>query len=468
MDLRLTRRAVAASACAGALTATIGATVKGQESASPVASPAPVTASFPDTPAGAQLAWVLAVLNGDEPIPDETTVRNHFDEVILGLVPAAQLIATFEQLKAQMAPVTLVEFGGIPAPLGLDALLEAADGTRLVVSMTVGREAPYLITGLVFLPADQEATDITALGDWSELEAALADAGPEVAIFAAEFNADGVATPVHELNPESAMPIGSAFKLYVLGAVAGAIERAHLAWTDEIEVTEDVVSLPSGVTQNELFGTSLPIDELARRMISISDNTATDMLMHTVGREACEAALEELGNSVPERNIPFLTTREMFTIKLSDPALLEEYVAGDADERRELLEMIDGQPMPPVENVLSWDQPIAIDTVEWLATMEDLSRAMIWLWQASERPGLEPIRKILTLNPGVPADPDVWPVIAFKGGSEVGVMALSWLMERADDRLFTYAVTVSNPNAPIDEQMVVVKAAGAFPLLAEA
>ncbi len=71
-------------------------------------------------------------------------------------------------------------------------------------------------------------------------------------------------------------------------------------------------------------------------MISISDNTAADMLIEAATREACEAALVTQGNSDPERTMPFLTTRELFTLKLSDDqALLTAYIDADIDERRD-------------------------------------------------------------------------------------------------------------------------------------
>jgi hypothetical protein len=179
--------------------------------------------------------------------------------------------------------------------------------------------------------------------------------------------------------------------------------------------------------------------------------------------------LEPIGNSVPERNMPFLTTREMFTIKLGNPELLASFEAADTGERRVLLESrVTGMPLPTVEQAATWTNPIAIETIEWFATMEDLGEAMAWLWSASDRPGLEPIKEILMLNPGIPLELDAWPVVAFKGGSETGVMALSWLLERGDGERFTFAVAVSDTERALDEQAVIGAVAGAFALLESA
>jgi hypothetical protein len=157
----------------------------------------------------------------------------------------------------------------------------------------------------------------------------------------------------------------------------------------------------------------------------------------------------------------------MFLLKLSgDTERLNAYTAGDLAERREILATMHEEPLPALANAIDWTEPIAIDSIEWFATMPDLARAMVWLWGEAEKPGLEPIRSVLTLNPGVPFDDGIWNSVAFKGGSEVGVMALSWLLERKDGRTFTFACAVNNPEAAIPENNIALAAAGAFPLLA--
>ena len=65
-------------------------------------------------------------------------------------------------------------------------------------------------------------------------------------------------------------------------------------------------------------------------MISVSDNTATDMLINLVGRSAVEAALTATGMASPALDRPFLTTREIFILKLDQwPALAKRYIAAD-------------------------------------------------------------------------------------------------------------------------------------------
>lgn len=421
------------------------------------------------TPAGQQLAWVLSAINGDIPIPTTEELTARFSPSMLGAVSVEQLQEVFQQFHDLYRPLAIVNIDPNSTDFAQVALLEARDGSQLIASIQVAEAEPHQILGLNFEAYNAPPEEIAPLANWAELEAKLAGVAPSYAIFASEVLADGSLEPIHAVDDGEFLAIGSAFKFYVLGAIAQKIFSSEAAWEQLLTVTSELKSFPSGKTQNELDGTQIAIEELATRMISISDNTATDMLLDFATREACESALAELGHSDPERTIPFLKTKEMFLLKLSgDAERLTAYIAGDTTERRAILTAMAGESLPALAEVMDWTKPIAIDSIEWFATMPDLARAMVWLWGEAEKPGLEPIRDVLTLNPGVPFDDTVWSTVAFKGGSEIGVMALSWLLERKDGRTFTFACTVNNPDAPIPENDVALSAAGAFALLAEA
>ena len=79
---------------------------------------------------------------------------------------------------------------------------------------------------------------------------------------------------------------------------------------------------------------------------------------------------------------------------------------------------------------------------------------MVWLHEAASTPGLESVRDILSINPGIPFDERVWPFVGYKGGSEKGVFAMSWLLERHDGRLFFLAVILNDGTRRIDETRV--------------
>jgi len=58
-----------------------------------------------------------------------------------------------------------------------------------------------------------------------------------------------------------------------------------------LTITAQLKSLPSGELQTKPDGTQISVQDVATKMISISDNTAADMLISLVGRPAVEAAL---------------------------------------------------------------------------------------------------------------------------------------------------------------------------------
>ncbi len=114
---------------------------------------------------------------------------------------------------------------------------------------------------------------------------------------------------VDSIDPATAAPLGSAFKLYVLDALGNAVASGKVRWNQPLTVTAQLKSLPSGELQNEPDGTQISVQDTAAKMISISDNTAANMLINLLGRSAVEAALSTTGMADPVLDRPFLTTR---------------------------------------------------------------------------------------------------------------------------------------------------------------
>lgn len=231
------------------------------------------------------------------------------------------------------------------------------------------------------------------------------------------------------LNADQPLAVGSAFKLAVLLALQNQIEAGTYAWDQVVELQPEWRSLPSGILQDWAIGSPLTLQTLASLMISLSDNTATDALIHQVGREAVEA--------IAPRNQPFLTTREAFLLK--DPqnsALLERYRSQEVASRRQILAELADYPLPEVTAFP--DQPVALD-VEWFFTARELCSLMA---DVSNLP-------VMSINPGI-ANPTDWTEIAYKGGSEPGVLNLTSQLKAANGK--TYCVTTSwNNDATLDE-----------------
>lgn len=465
MEHRISRRAFVAASGVAALSLTTGATVFADE-ASPVASPGPTLDAIPDSPAGRQLLWILSVINDDGPIPDDDELRERFTPAFVREVPVQEIADVIFEIRSILAPLIVDEILGEPISTELSVAASAQDGVDVIIDIAVEPYPPYPIDGLLFSPADLESAGIPPLTAWSELETALQTENGTWAVHVARLEADESLTTIHEANAGDIFAIGSIYKLYVLGALALEIEAGRAGWDDEVVVREELISLPSGITQDAPPGSRFTLDEMARRMISISDNTATDLIMHAIGRDRVEAVLATMGNSALAENAPFLFNREQAILKLSDPERRAAYVAGDEAERRDILESLSGEPLPPPSADAAWLLPIEIETIEWYASMVDLALAQLWLRDAARRPGLERIDEIMSLNSGVIVhDRRVWDRVAFKGGSEPGVNARSWLLERADGAIFTFSAAVNDPTAAIDTAEFPLRFAGAFRLL---
>lgn len=200
------------------------------------------------------------------------------------------------------------------------------------------------------------------------------------------------------------LAVGSAFKLVVLRAVAAACEEGRLAWDQVVRLDPSWRSSGSGILQDWPDGSQLTVATLANLMISISDNTATDALIHLVGREVIEA--------LSPRNTPFLTTREAFILKRGvDGELRQEWLAADAVRRRALLATVAELSLPPPSGLA-----LVTSEIEWFLTAQEI-RAQL---EATHQ--LPPF----TIKPG-PVGDGHWRSIAFKGGTEPGVHNLSAL-----------------------------------------
>lgn len=331
--------------------------------------------------------------------------------------------------------------------LGLVARLMPADGTTDLELTLVVAPGDARIEGLFFAPAvDVEpAADVTTAAD------ALAELG-EVALGAFDVSTGECGAPIVDRGAEVQAPVGSAFKLWVLAAVVDAADRGELTWDDEVVIEDRFDSLPSGITQEEPDGSTLPVRELAERMISISDNTATDILIDLVGRDAVEAKVVETGHAAPELNRPFFTTRELFVVKF-DRDIRASYLAADETERRALLAgpVAEADIRTILTRAAGWTEPIEIEALEWFASPTDLCRVLV------ELVADEDARDVLSENPGIPDPTGRWSFIGFKGGSEPGVLNLSWLVEDADGASYVVAGSVWDTDAPLDRTIVTTR-----------
>lgn len=219
-------------------------------------------------------------------------------------------------------------------------------------------------------------------------------------------------------------PLASVSKIYVFAALMEAIEAGDVEWMDQLELTDDLRSLPSGTLQDQPEGFTTTVYDAAHRMISLSDNTGTDMLMDRLGRQAVEEAVAATGHHNPQLLRPFLSTRELFQLRWGLPELGQRWGQLDVEERREVLEELSEEELEITSDDTSrHDRDEAID---WYATAEDVAEVTQALadWAQDQPEAAD----IFTANPGLaaPVEDPWWDSLAFKGGGLPGVVTGSW------------------------------------------
>lgn len=248
------------------------------------------------------------------------------------------------------------------------------------------------------------------------------------------------------IGADQPLALGSTFKPYVLVALAEDVKAGRRRWTDVVPLTEK--SYPSGRLQDWPKGAPLTLHTLASLMISISDNTATDQLITALGRERILKLMKESGHADPRANDPFLTTRELFVLKTIDPVFLERWRARtpDAMTAAEVL-MVAANPSLDEVNAVFAQGPEAID-IEWFASPADLAKLFAHVRKTADPKAFE----IMAINPSAtPPIKENWRYIGFKGGSEPGVVNLTWLLTDKAGRDWVLTLGWNNAAAVVDE-----------------
>jgi hypothetical protein len=145
--------------------------------------------------------------------------------------------------------------------------------------------------------------------------------------------------------------------------------------------------------------------------------------------------LAPMGNGTPARNQPFLSTAEMFRLKAMEGGQgRDEYVKLETARKREILDGEDRRE-PIDEKTLDlsvFARPSHVEDVEWFASASDLCRAMDWLGSRRRRGPPRRCAGVLAINPGLSISKEAFPYIGYKGGSETGVINLTYLLRAKD------------------------------------
>jgi hypothetical protein len=390
---------------------------------------------------------VVALLKG------EAQPADLFNAAFRAQVPDAQVRGVAQQFSTQ--------YGAVQGLAGIDASSPQA-GTihvryeRAIVHMQLSIEPapPHLISGLLLTGADMAGDTMEAvLGALREL--------PGQVNFAVARLGDGAPAMMTSIEPDRPLAIGSTFKLFILAELSRQVQAGQRHWSDVVNI--DRSSIGGGTIAGFPRGAPVTLHTLASLMISISDNSATDILLHVVGRENVERMMATMGVRDPARNRPLLSTLELGLLKAAPANALALWQQADEATRRQILANdYAATDASRIDIALFAGNPVRIDTVEWFASAADLARAMDWLRLHAD----DSAKAILGISAGLPQQARAALQYAgFKGGSEPGVANLTYLIQTRAGAWYAVSVGWNNVAAPVDANRLAGLAARAIQLL---
>ena len=406
----------------------------------------PATAATAQPPETATLATQTAFDRRAAQLVDlfagKIAFADYFDPSFQAAIPETQFKVLTASLIAQYGRAVAVEKATSTDGRSGTVLLRFEKGVGTVL-LDVGTAADERVAGLRvtgFAVADDSyakvASEIAALpGQTGFLVAELGEAGIH---------------PLAAANADRQFAVGSTIKLYILDELAAQVAAGTRKWSDVVPLSH--LSFSSAGTANWPKDTPVTLQTLANWMISVSDNGATDTLIHLLGREPIEARMRLAGHGDPSRNVPLLTTVEAFALKGNNFADLRPlFVKGDDAAQRKLVEgNRERLTLANVDGVSFTAGPRFIDSLEWFASPNDIARVMADLRIRKSKTALA----AMAINNGVgPVAAADWTYLGYKGGSENGVLSMSLLGERkSDGKWFVVTASWNNPDANVETE----------------
>src|SRR5690606_2600764 len=160
--------------------------------------------------------------------------------------------------------------------------------------------------------------------------------------------------------------VGSTFKLFILGTLADEVNGDRRGLDNVMRLKADWIGPPASELADWPLDSPVTLQTLALTMISISDNTATDHLLHLLGRERIERQMDVMGDEHSAWNRPLLSTREMTALRDKKTGVpgREYQKLDEAGKRKFLADHFSGK---PDYDALDFDTS-AYDVSEWYAT----------------------------------------------------------------------------------------------------
>ena len=368
----------------------------------------------------------------------EMAATDFFAPSFLALVSETQLKTLSDQFIAQYGqPLKVTSV----APNGPFSAVVMIEFERAIANAEIAVEetAPNKVVGLLVKSFELKGDSL------AKVDAEFAALPGTAGYLIEKVTASNARTQIAGRNVTQQFAIGSTFKLYVLAELASQVDAGRRKWSDVVPLT--AISYSSPATQGWPRDTLVTLQTLATWMISVSDNAATDALIGVLGREAIEKKLALVGHSNPDKALPLLTTVEAFALK-TNPALRNAFeTATEAQQRALLDDNAEELTYDKVNLAALGSGPTAIDSIEWFASPVDIA-AMMHNMRGMNN---ETMHNIMAVNKGVsPASASKWAYLGYKGGSEAGVISMSYLARSKAGDFYTVTGSWNNSAANVD------------------
>lgn len=400
--------------------------------------PETAPASRPLDPLRLMAARVAESVNLDPPgIPED------YSKEFLLAFPFVELRALLADYKFKHGPVRSIE-----------ELRRANDRTgvfRIVFERKVGmrmelmiKGEPPQVAGLLFseaLPED-DTREKAIFG--------LTTFHGRTAMALTTVPAEGPAKLFDGKEPDDAMAVAGAARLYVLGALIEEIAAGRRRWDEVVVLAPGRRAGPNGRLRTWPDGSPLTLQTLATLMTNDGDDTATELLLATLGRDRVEAMLSPMGVKDPASRLPFLSPREAFALK-AEPggAAAAAWLRLDAAGRRAALPALAAT---PPEALPAFFEPRYVDSIGWFASPREICDALVWILRRTESGPAAVARDVLGLNRGLSVDPAFFTFAGYNGGAEPGAHCAAWLLRRPDGRWFAFCAAWNDASTALDER----------------
>lgn len=333
---------------------------------------------LPNTPAAQQMDWIIDQLAATTTSQQDITDR--FDPATLAGISAAQWQAFFDTLRSIVPGGTIQDIITM-TPTQIRVLVgnanEPANGQ--FVTLRVGYSSGLIRSfGASGFPLNGSSTGLSVRSfNYTQTADRLATLADDLGVLVARIDETGQCQPIFERNASSPLSTASIFKVWVVGAVARAIEDGVISSADLVPLVADYLT-PGGTINDEALGTEFSVTDLAALMLGISDNTATEALFRLVGRDRNEAILTEFNHANQDAMLPFLSMNEAFHLYWTvSPADATAYVSGTEQFQRDYLNNT-LTPLGPVTSFPQANASVLVDSL-WQASATDVCNAMAGL-----------------------------------------------------------------------------------------